>query len=275
VSLISRYIKANTIRSVTGLGAIFSNDDLKFRFIRHIVLNVLKFKGAGQSKHSYVFENNDDLMLFQRSSFAKSFKLVHIAGAGVDIKKYSYTPLPSKPFTILFAARLIKSKGLEQLVEAVSILRDQGYRLILNVAGICDDDVRGAIPIQLINKWHSEGVINWLGNISNMPQQISLSHIVCLPSRYGEGVPRVLLEGASCGRALITNNISGCRDIVVDGKTGILTQVGNVSSLVNAISTLYLDPIMCDRFGKNGRELVKQKFEQGLVISSFLSLYCQ
>ena len=274
-SLVSRFIKANSIRSITGLGAIFSNSDLKFRFIRYIVLNVLKFKGDGHSKHSYTFENYDDLMLFQENGFAKNFKLVYIAGAGVDTKKYSYTPLPSKPFTILFAARLIKSKGLEQLIEAVSVLRAQGYNLILNVAGICDDDVREAIPIQLINKWHAEGVINWLGNISNMPQQISFSHVVCLPSRYGEGVPRILLEGASCGRALITNNISGCRDIVVDGKTGILTQVGDVSSLVNAIAILYSDPIMCEQFGKNGRDLVKQKFEQSLVISSFLSLYSQ
>lgn len=273
LSIISRFIKVDSIRSVTGLGVIFSNRSFKFNFIRAVIITILKIRGKRECNHSFTFENNDDLKLFKKKGFAKNFKLVYIAGAGVDTTKFAYTPLPKSPFTILFAARLIKAKGLENLVRAVSELRDEGYIIKLNVAGIYDDDVTEAISLNLIDQWKSEGIINWLGNADNMPELISLSHVVCLPSQYGEGVPRILLEGASCGRALIANDISGCRDIVLDEKTGILTTVEDIRTLTDAIIRLYSDITFCASLGKRGRQLVLGKFEERIVVSAFLSLY--
>ncbi|EGI6474468.1 glycosyltransferase family 4 protein, partial [Salmonella enterica subsp. enterica serovar Fluntern] len=95
------------------------------------------------------------------------------------------------------------SKGLGDLIEAKKILRQKNIHFVLNVAGILAEDDKDAIPLELIHHWHHEGLINWLGRSSNVYELIQKSNIVALPSIYPEGVPRLLLEASSVGRACI------------------------------------------------------------------------
>ena len=106
-----------------------------------------------------------------------------------------------------------------------------------------------------------------------MPTVIAKSHIVCLPTSYGEGVPKVLIEAASCSRPIVTTDAPGCREIVIDGENGILVPINDVDALVRAIRKLLESPDLRLRMGLSGRQLVKRKFSLSTVVNETLAVY--
>ncbi len=257
------------IYSITGSGSIFSSDLKKFKAIRIIVSLLYKFVSTNKSK--FIFENRDDYELFNNTSILRDNGVV-IKGAGIDIAKFIATP-PPLTRNILFAARLLKDKGLYELVEAKRVLAERGVKFTLNVAGIIDTDVSSAIPIQQIEDWEKDGSINWLGSVKDMPSLISMNDIVCLPTIYGEGVPRILIEAASCQRAIITTDVAGCREIVIHDVNGLLTEPGSVISLSNSIEALLSNKDKIHNFGIKGRLLVEHEFAQSIVFEKTLKQY--
>ncbi|MDE1351794.1 glycosyltransferase family 4 protein [Vibrio aestuarianus] len=258
------------IYSVTGLGAVFSSNSIKFSLLKYIITTFYKFISI--SKSCFIFENSEDHQLFDELGILKYENGRVIKGAGIDLTRFSPS-LPSLNKSVLFGARLLKEKGLSCLVKAKQILESQGVEFTLNVAGIIDNDVSSAIPLSQIEAWASNGDINWLGNVKDMPGLIGQNDVVCLPTTYGEGVPRILIEGASCQRAIVTTNVTGCREIVDHGYNGYLVLPNDPQSLAYYLQILLENPSKLIKFGENGRKKVEQEFSQEMVFEQTHNVY--
>ncbi|MBY8202531.1 glycosyltransferase family 4 protein [Vibrio fluvialis] len=257
------------IYSVTGLGATFSSLKIKFKIIRFLVIFIYKYISVNNSR--FIFENSEDYKIFENSGILKNNGVV-IKGAGIDLCLFSQSP-PPRNNTVLFAARLLRDKGLHELVEAAVLLRERGIDITVKVAGIIDQDVSSAIPISVVEEWDKNGDIVWLGNVKNMPALIHQCDLVCLPTKYGEGVPRILIEAASCQRPVITTDVPGCRELVEDGVNGLLIKPGSVEALVNGLESLLLQPVKREQLGLEGRRIVEREFAQEIVFDKTFKVY--
>lgn len=257
------------IYSITGLGAVYSSDKIKFRVLKRFISEIYKFVSTTNSK--FIFENNDDFTTFSSLKILSDNGVV-IKGAGIDLDKFKATPLKHTK-RILFAARLLKDKGFYQLLSAKKILNREGIEIELAVAGIIDNDVSSAIPLQEIEELHQNKEINWLGNVKKMPDLIETSDIVVLPTLYGEGVPRILIEAAACARPIITSNIGGCREIVEHESNGFLVNPNDTVALANNIKLLLADEFWSESMGINGRKKVELEFSQEKVFRETLEIY--
>jgi glycosyltransferase involved in cell wall biosynthesis len=229
---------------------------------------------ANSTSSFFLFENRSDLNLFVSSHILSIKRAVQIAGAGVDIYKYFPKSEPDAAcIKVLFAARLLKEKGLDDLVCAVKSLQNRGCIIRIYVAGIHDEADPDAIPFSQICEWQEEGYLQWLGTRNDMSNVIGDCHIVCLPTRYAEGTPRILIEGASCGRPLIAPNVPGCNEIIEDGINGLLYAKSGSPSLVDCLSILAVSPSTRYRMGVAGRHKVERCYSHHKVVSSTLEVY--
>ncbi len=238
--------------------------------MKFLVTSLYKFTSIRCSK--IIFENSDDYNLFSELGILKYNNGVVIKGAGIDLDHFS----PSTSINgrkVLFAARLLRDKGLDVLIEAKTILQERGVDFELNVAGIIDNDVSSAIPLYQIEQWERKGLINWLGSVKDMPRLIKDNDIVCLPTVYGEGVPRILIEAASCQRAIVATDVPGCREIVTHGINGLLSIAGDSISLADSLQELLDNPELTRLFGVNGRKKVEDEFSQQIVFDKTRLVY--
>ncbi|KXS31580.1 MAG: Alpha-D-QuiNAc alpha-1,3-galactosyltransferase, partial [Candidatus Gallionella acididurans] len=151
-------------------------------------------------------------------------------------------------------------------------LRQRGVKARFVLVGEPDEGNPASVPELQLAAWKNEGVVEWWGRREDMPRVYAQSHIVCLPS-YREGLPKTLLEAASCARPIVTTDVPGCRDVVRDGDNGLLVEARNATALANALARLLADPELRLRMGQRGRELVLDKFSQERIVGQVLALY--
>lgn len=264
------FFKMPIVYSVTGLGAVFSSSAYKFVILKRLIIALYKLISTKQSH--FVFENGEDCSLFKKLGILKHNNGSLIKGAGIDLERFKPSAPPCNG-SILFAARLLEDKGLRCLVEAQRLLKEKGSNFSLNVAGIIDNDVSAAIPLSQIEVWASSGDINWLGNVKDMPNLISQNDVICLPTTYGEGVPRILIEAASCQRAIVTTDVAGCREIVSHDYNGYLVAPNDAVSLAHHLQDLLEDQGKLINFGENGRKKVEGEFSQEIVFEKTRNVY--
>ncbi len=270
IGIINRlFVRCPIIYSVTGLGATFSSNETKFRLIKKIIVLLYRFISVPNSR--FVFENKEDYQLFKNTNILNGNGVV-IKGAGIDLDRF-YPTSPPRENIVLFAARLLKDKGLYELVEAAKILRSRNKSFTIKVAGILDQDVSNAIPISLVKDWENAGLIVWLGNVENMPELIQCCDVVCLPTKYGEGVPRILIEAASCQRPIVTTDVTGCRELVKHNVNGLLVEPGSPESLACALDNLLDNFDKMAKLGRAGRHFVQQEFAQEIVFNKTKDVY--
>ncbi len=264
------------VLSITGTGTVFSGQSVVIKLIKPFIRLIYKALKSGQNRRRIIFENSEDLHYFVNTKLCAADEAVLILGAGVNTEIYKAVAEPLTDKTIiLFAARLLWDKGLGDLVEATKLLRAQGLSVEVQVAGIMDHATMSAIPESVLEQWHSEGLINWLGTVKNMPDLIAQANIVVLPTFYGEGVPRILIEASASQRAIVTTDMPGCRELVKQGVNGLLVPPQNVAELANALSQLINDPALREKMGKQGRNIVEQSYAEQQVITQTLSIYTE
>ena len=272
--LLARIYSLPILVTIPGLGTVFSSAGLKYSVLKAVIGFMYRVIGKN-SKSWFVFENHEDRQRFLDDKVCTEANSVVVPGSGVNIEQFSYVPEAEDregEIVILFAARLLRGKGLDDLVQAVRQLNGHNRRFRLDVAGIIDSDTREAIPLAEIERLHSEGEINWLGQVQDMPALLAAVHVVALPTRYGEGLPRILLEAAACGRPVVTTDMPGCREFVRDGVNGRLVTPGSVEQLSAALASLQ-DREERVRLGLAGRHLVEQEYTQDKVVEQYRSIY--
>ena len=260
------------IHAVTGLGYVFLDSaKLHKNILKKIVLYLYKISIKGSS--TVIFQNRDNMKLFLNNKVINKGQESLIYGSGVDPNIYSFSEeLPSEVLTVLFPSRLLIDKGLITFLEAAKILR-KNIKIKMVLAGDIDEDNPNSISTSELNKWVESNLVEWLGHVEDMPDMLSKSSIVCLPTYYPEGVPKVLIEAASCGRAIITTDTTGCNEIVHNNYNGMLIPIKSPKHLADAITKLSEDSLMRNVFGKNSRDLVLQKFSSDIVNNLTVHLY--
>ncbi len=260
--------------TVPGLGTVFSSQGVKCAVIRFVIRFLYRFIGKNK-KTFFIFENKDDRAYFLERDICKADYSSVVSGAGVDLETFKSSEEPScrnKPIKILFAARLLRGKGLDDLISAANIVNSENEQINICIAGIHDPDSRESIPLSAIHEWQNFKYVHFFGQVENMPKLLSEMHIIVLPSNYGEGLPRILIEANACGRPVITTHIAGCRDFVIDGLNGLLITPGSVDELVIAINRL-MDKDLRKKMGEEGRRRVELNYAKEIIIDQYKSIY--
>lgn len=257
------------VSAMSGLGYVFIDDSPKARLLRRLVAPALRLALAGPNTRM-IFQNPDDLAVFVRRGLIDESRTILIRGSGVDITRFIPQPEPEGRPVILFAGRLMWPKGLGAFVDVARQLRGQARFVI---AGYAEPTGPGAVSPEQLKRWQAESIIEWWGRREDMPQVFAASHIVCLPSTYGEGVPKVLIEAAACARPIVTTDTPGCREIVQHGENGLLVPPGDTDALVKAIHTLIQDAALRQQMGTKGRALAAAEFSLERVIQATLAVY--
>jgi glycosyltransferase involved in cell wall biosynthesis len=242
------------VSTLTGLGHLFSTHTVKTRILRSIVAKGLRLS-FGHQCHTVIVQNPEDLNRLVTSCKLRYDRAVLIKGSGVDLSLFKPMPQAEGLPVVLMGARLLWAKGVSEFVAASRALRVLGIQARFILAGEPDTGHPSAIPVSTLRQWHDAGDVEWVGWRHDLPALIAQSHIVCLPSSYGEGLPRILLEAAASGRAIVATDCPGSREIVRHGENGLLVPIGDTNALTKALKQLIENASLRLAMGIRGREI--------------------
>jgi glycosyltransferase involved in cell wall biosynthesis len=260
------------IASVTGLGQIFVAKGFLASGLRKLVVWLYRLV-TGHPRFRVLVENPDDRDTLDRLGAVPRSLTTVINGTGVPLDEFSPNPLPDGPPIVVLASRMIREKGIEDFVMAAELLKQRGRNVRMVLVGDSKADNPRSVSEAELQAWNDAGVVEWWGRREDIPAVFAQASVVCLPTRYGEGIPRSLIEAASCARPLVATDAPGCREIVQDGDNGLLVPIGDQIALANAIERLIEDPVLSERMGKRGRELVREKYSVETVINQTRAVY--
>ncbi|MDU6090893.1 MAG: glycosyltransferase family 4 protein [Pantoea sp.] len=270
--LYAKFLKKNLVMSFVGLGRVFSSGSMKYKIIRYFVSAFYRWLSA-KPDIFMIFEHEKDRADLIAITGVSHEKTMVIDGAGINTDEFQYLPDPPNAMpVVLFASRLIWSKGLADLVQAKAILKKRGINFELMVAGITVKNDPDSIPLHIIEQWSDSKAIHWLGKRDDVKRLIENCNIVALPSVYAEGVPRILIEAAAVGRPSIAYNTGGCSSIILDGLTGFIVNK-DINDLTAKLECLIQDKQLRNSFGYKAHLRVKSHFCSKYVIEKTLGIY--
>lgn len=263
--------KLNSIPSlsvVPGTGSVFQKKNL----ISRIVL--LLYKLAFLFPQRIWVLNEDDYSAFLKNKIVNKNKIEILPGEGVNIG-YFESPVDysrHSPFIFLYMGRMLREKGVEYIAKASRLLKERRVTdFEIHLLGLVDGLSKDVISMDEIKKWEEEGLVRFLGSVSDVRDSIVNSDCILLPTFYGEGVPRSLMEACAMGRAVLASNNVGCRDIIDDMYNGVLCQAQSVIDLTDKMEYLIsLPEEELKKMGVNGRVKVKKCFREEIIVERYL-----
>jgi len=269
-SLVAKIVGIHAIvNAPVGMGYVFSSKQLKARLLKPLVLLAYRLL-LNPFNSVAVFENPDDLTYFEKLGIVKYSRLIR--GAGVNTLQFGSSNEPNEVPVVLLAARMLWDKGVGEFVEAAKILHQQSISARFVLVGAPDKENPESINQSQLLEWQDAGIIEWWGQHEDMPQVFAQAHIVCLPS-YREGLPKVLIEAAACGRPIVATDVPGCREIVRHNENGLLVPAKDPQALAAALNRLLNDAALRESMGKRGRAMVEAEFSTEYVVEQTLQLY--
>jgi len=252
---------------VTGLGYAFLKNNWKQRLAKLLYRATL-----GRSLQVW-FLNRDDREFFEQAGLVNAMAVQTLPGEGIDVDHFAPAPLPSNQRVVfLMIARLVKDKGVIEFGEAARQVRRDHPETIFRLLGPAYSANAMSVPASVVQDWEREGAVEYLGATDDVRQAIRESHCVVLPS-YREGMPRVLMEAAAMGRPSITSDVTGCRDVIISGRTGILCNPKSAESLAQACRQfLSMSPTEAQEMGEHARQHAHREFDDQVVIDIYRSL---
>ncbi|WP_296509647.1 glycosyltransferase family 4 protein [Rhodoferax sp.] len=259
------------VYAISGLGHVFVEEGWSY-CIRRWCIGIWYRFALGARNKRIIFQNSDDRSVIEASIRLRDAQINLIPGSGVDLTHYRYSALPEGEAVVLMAARLLGTKGVREFVAAAQILRSQGYAARFWLFGDIDTGNPASIEAGEIESWKQQGVVEVLGHSTDIAAIMAKVQVVVLPS-YREGLPKVLIEAAACGRAVVTTDVPGCRDAIEAGVTGLLVPPKDAYRLVEAIRQLLENRAKCEAMGQAGRKRAEQIFNVTNVVTAHLALY--
>lgn len=267
-SVAARQLNIPYINNVTGLGSVLNKSGLMRAFIMTL------FKTAYRGAACVMFQNSTNMQLALASGMIKGdYKL--IPGSGVDTERYPLQPYPEggngvdgETIVFNYIGRILHDKGVDDYIEAAKQIKKKYPNTEFNMIGFIEPtENHYEKELEDLGK---QGIVSYRGSQKDVKPFISRSHAIIHPSTYGEGMSNVLLENASSGRFIITTDNPGCKETVIDGKTGFIYRGGNVDELVNKIEDfLVMDNETRKVMGKAGRKYVEEKFSRSIVVEAY------
>ena len=263
-SIAARGLRIPVIANISGLGTAF----IRRGPLLALVSGLYRF--ALRRAALVFFQNPDDRALFIERRLVQPDKARLLPGSGVDLQRFAPGPLPEGPVTFLFIGRILGDKGVRELVKAAQSLLQQGLEVRVQLLGPTDEGNRTSIMRAELERWMSDGVIEYLGETDDVRPFIEKATAVVLPS-YREGLPRSLLEAGAMGRPLIATDVPGCREVVEDGVNGMLCAVRDSASLAQSMKRFAELPLEeRSAMGSASRRKIETKFSEDVVIGAYL-----
>ncbi|HET8797939.1 MAG TPA: glycosyltransferase family 4 protein [Thermoanaerobaculia bacterium] len=262
------------VNALTGLGEVFDRATLADRFWSRLILLLMRFF-VRHERMRMIVQNAEDLELLieERALRREDGRLIRGSGVSTDHFRPAERPASDVP-VIAFVGRLLTTKGVRELVEASRLLRKEGVRARFVLAGEIDESGGLAISRDDLAAWEREGLVEYLGYFRDPRPVYAMADIVALPS-YREGMPKSLLEAASCALPLVTSDTPGCRDVVRDGVNGFVVPVRDAKALAGALATLVRDAALRGEMGRRGRERILAELSIEKVIGATLDVYAE
>jgi glycosyltransferase involved in cell wall biosynthesis len=258
------------VNAVTGLGYIFTSANWRTWLLRRSMVWLLPM--LLNRKSSFVLVQNPDDRAALLDLGITPARMTLIPGSGIDTDALQPLPEPQGTMTFGFAGRLLVDKGIRTLVAAHQILRDRGYGFKLLIAGNPDPANPASIALSEVQQWGQTPGLTWLGHVDDIVSFWRSCHVAVLPS-HREGLPVSLLEAAACGRPLVATDAPGCREIALDGQTGLTVPIEDPVALAEALAHLAQSPELRARYGAAARRLVVDKLSAKIIGSSIVALY--
>jgi len=259
------------VNAVSGLGAIFSGN--KIGITAKGILAVMRFSNC-RKRVKVIFQNYEDRNLFLQHRVVTEDQIAFIKGSGVDLNEFKYVPEPeSETLKVVFTARMVKEKGVIEVIEAAESLRKEYEgRVEFWLCG------RLAVNTDAVSKEELESrcdgkYIKWLDFQKDIKSILEQCHIMVFPSYYREGVPKSLIDACAVGRPIVTTNSIGCKDVVDNGVNGFLIPVKDSEALAQKLRILIEDKALRVKMGKAARAKAEQEFALENVIKKHLEIY--
>lgn len=254
-----------TINNISGLGTLF----IKKSFSTKIAKLLYRFSQKKVAK--IFFQNNDDLNLFIQNKLIDKTKVQVIPGSGVNTSRFisSEEKKVGSDFQFLFIGRLLYDKGILEYIDAVKLLKEKYPRVKFNVLGPLYENNATAISKETLATWIENDEIIYLGQSDRVEEVMKNVDCIVLPS-YREGLSKVLIEASSMSLPIVTTNVPGCRDVVIDNETGFLCEVKNSIDLADKMEKMLLLPSeMRKEMGIKARKRAVEVFDEKIIIGHY------
>jgi len=264
------------VNALMGLGYVYSSTDLKARLFRPLLTFLLSvLLTANPNRSRIIVQNPDDRRTIIKLGIGKPDTTVLIRGSGVDLKQFcpSQEPEQKDPIVVTLVSRMLWDKGIGELVEASRLLRDRGRKIKIILVGSPDSGNPGSIRKEQLREWQRERLAEWRAHQEDISAVWEQSHIAVLPSYYGEGLPKSLLEAAACARPIIASDMPGCTEIVKHEVNGLLVPPRSPERLADAIVRLADDAQLRRKMGLAGRAIVESEFSDQDVVRQTMTVY--
>ena len=250
----------HTVLHLTGLGFLGISEGVVARVIRPLAIRQLAY--TLRAPGSWLLaENPDDVAFLREGGADAGARLTILGGAGIDEREFPAQPPTGNVRPVAaFVGRMIRSKGVDVLVDAQRRLSDRGIALDVALYGKTDDDNPQGVPQAELDAWARQGGVTWHGHVSDIRSVWARSDIAVLPAITREGLPRSVLEAAASARPLIVTDVPGCRHVVRDGIDGMIVPPSDSAALADALARLVGDIALRERMGAAARERVLSGF---------------
>ena len=274
-SLIARFICIkNVINHITGLGPSFYSNRFKIKFFNNLLKPIYKY-AFNNKKSICIFHNSNDRDTFIDQGLISPKNTTIIKGSGVEKDHFNNKKLKdsfNNKIQILFPGRIIREKGIVELIDACNELWQEEYKFTLNIAGEIDKHNKSSLQEKNLKKIIINKNINVIGKSENMYDIYQSMDIVVLPS-WREGLSKSLLEAASMSLPIITTDVPGCNDVIIHKYSGILVPARDKNALKNAIKDYLKNPSYALKYGRNARKYVIQNFTVQKINQEIIKLY--
>lgn len=255
---------------ISGLGYAFISETFRAKTVKclvRIIYRAIYFR----KNIKVVFQNEDDLSYFVSKRIVKKDKTIVIRGNGLDTDKFKRTEYPSK-LTFLFASRLLIDKGIKEYIEAATSINNNKVSFI--IAGDIDEENPNSLTSVELSEIQGLPEIEFLGKVpySGMQELFNRAHVFVLPS-YREGLPQAALEAGACSMPLIVTDVNGCRDCVINGKTGFLVNLKDAKDIKEKMNFFIENTDLIQQMGNKSREYINDRFSEIKIHNQFLSMY--
>ena len=259
------------VNAVSGLGGLFNGN--RISTVAKAILKVMSFANRRDGV-KVIFQNNDDKQIFIDNKVINLSQIEFTKGSGINLSDYQYVPEHDEgKVKIMFTARMVKEKGICDLIEAAEILRTKySDKVIFQLCGRLTANQSGVTKEYMDS--HCDGsYICWLGERDDIHSLLEKSHIMAFPSYYREGVPKSLIEASAIGRPIVTCDSVGCRDVVDDGVDGCLVEPKNPAMLADRLERLIADKDLRIRMGQVARAKAERDFNVKSIVDTHMKIY--
>lgn len=264
-SFVAKFLKYSKIYSLfPGQGNFFSTQGCLRKILQKIL--IFNYKILLKSHKKIICLNLDDIISLQKKRIGTSSQYVHLNSEGINVNFFYHANFPStnEKIIFLFVGRLLNDKGILEYIEAAKIINNKYPNAIFKICGDLDEN-KSSLKAKELMQFIKDGFIEYVGYVNDIRLVLEQSHVLVLPSYYGEGIPRSILEAMAMGRPIITTNHVGCKETVKDRYNGFLVPIRNVEEISKSMEYFLLNPEKILEMGNYSRKMAENLFSADII----------